>query len=97
MGASLMSAAGDPALFESASVTPTDEADLALRHYVSKFSDDKLGEYRQAWSDEEVVEWCGDFRSDGALMLVCIERDIGVKEFRKVLEEFIAYRGLSIT
>ena len=88
--------AGDPALVESASSKPTDEADLAGRHYVSKLSDEKISEYRQAMTDEQVVEWCGDFRNDGALMLVCVERDVGVTEFRRVLEEFIQYRGLSL-
>lgn len=67
---------------------------MALRHYISSLSDERVSEYRQQWSDEQVKEWCGDFRSDGALMLVCCERDVEVGEFREVLEEYIAYRGL---
>jgi hypothetical protein len=33
------------------------------------------------------MEWDGNFRSDGGLMLVCCERDVDVGEFRRVLEE----------
>jgi hypothetical protein len=39
-----------------------------------------------------VVEWDGNFRDDGNLMLVCCERDVDVKEYRRVLEECIRYR-----
>ncbi|MGH1351134.1 MAG: hypothetical protein ACRBBN_10045 [Methyloligellaceae bacterium] len=90
------SAVGDPAKFESSSSTPTDETDLALRFYVSELSDEKVTQYRQAWSQQELMDWCGDFRSDGALMLVCCERDVEVEDFRDVLEEYIAYRGLPL-
>ena len=38
------------------------------------------------------MEWDGNFRSDGSLMLVCCERDIDVTEFRRVLAEHIKYR-----
>ena len=30
-----------------------------------------------------------NFRSDGALMLVCCERDVEIAEFRAVLEEHL--------
>jgi len=40
------------------------------------------------------MEWDGNFRSDGALMLVCCERDVDVAEFRRVLEEHLAFRGI---
>ena len=57
-------------------------------------SDEKLREYQHAWTDEQLMEWDGNFRSDGALMLVCCERDIEVDEYRRVLEEQIARRNL---
>ena len=71
---------------------PLDETDVSLRAYLASLSDAKLAEYDPAWSDEKVVAWSGNFRSDGALMLVCCERDIDVGEFRKVLEEHLRYR-----
>ncbi len=71
---------------------PKDETDVSLRAYISRLSDKHLAEYDPAWSDDRVMEWDGNFRSDGALMLVCCERDVDVEEFRRVLEEFLEYR-----
>jgi hypothetical protein len=71
---------------------PKDETDFSLRAYVARIPEEKLAEYDPDWTDEEVTEWDGNFRSDGALMLVCCERDVDVQEFREVLEEFLAYR-----
>lgn len=73
---------------------PLDETDVSLRAYLVKRSDKHLGQYRIAWSDEEVVEWDGNFRNDGNLMLVCCERDVDIDEFREVLEEHLALRGI---
>jgi hypothetical protein len=73
---------------------PMDETDVSLRAYLSGLSDAHLAEYDPDWSDERVREWDGNFRSDGALMLVCCERDVDVHEFRHVLEEHLAYRYL---
>ncbi|MDA1055140.1 MAG: hypothetical protein O3C40_32360 [Planctomycetota bacterium] len=71
-----------------------DETDISLRAYFSRFSDDRLREYDPGWSDERLIEWDSNFRSDGALMLVCCERDIEIAEYRIVLEEHIHRRGL---
>jgi hypothetical protein len=71
---------------------PRDETDYSLRAYVSQISDEKLAKYDPSWTDEQVMEWDGNFRNDGALMLVCCYRDADVQEFRQVLEEYIAYR-----
>ena len=71
-----------------------DETDINVRAYFSRLSEEKLGEYDPAWSDEQVVEWDGNFRSDGALMLVCCERDIEVAEYRQILEEHIKLRSV---
>ena len=74
--------------------SPPDETDISLRAYFSRMSDDRLREYQPDWSDEQVIEWDGNFRADGALMLVCCERDIEIEEYRCVLKEHIAARQL---
>lgn len=71
---------------------PLDETDVSLRAYLANLSDDHLAEYDPSWSDEQVREWDGNFRSDGDLMLVCCERDVDVGEFRRVLEKHLEYR-----
>lgn len=87
--------AGRPAEeFETASTTPTDETDLALRAYIARMPDEKVLQYESDWDDRTTMLWCDDFRSDGNLMLVCCERDVDVAEFRKVLEEYIDFRAL---
>lgn len=71
-----------------------DETDISVRAYFARMDDDRLREYNKDWSDEQIIEWDGNFRSDGALMLVCCERDIEIDEYRKVIEEHIERRGL---
>src|SRR5262249_13930625 len=71
---------------------PRDETDYSLRAYVSRIPENKLATYDPAWTDEQVMEWDGNFRSDGSLMLVCCYRDVDVGEFRQVLEEYLAWR-----
>jgi len=72
----------------------TDETDINVRAYFSRLSDDRLREYDPSWSDEKLMEWDGNFRSDGALMLVCCERDVDIEEYRRVIDEHIKLRGL---
>jgi hypothetical protein len=69
-----------------------DETDVSLRAYLARLADDHLARYDPSWPDERVVAWDGNFRSDGALMLVCCERDVDVGEFRRVLERHLAVR-----
>jgi hypothetical protein len=71
---------------------PKDETDYALRHYVATIAPERLAAYNPAWTDEQVKEWDGNFRSDDALMLVCCERDVDIAEFRKTVEEFLRFR-----
>ena len=71
---------------------PKDETDFSLRSYVARIPEEKLAEYDPDWTDEQVMEWDGNFRNDGGLMLVCCERDVNVQDFREVLEEFLQYR-----
>lgn len=71
---------------------PLDETDVSLRAYFANLPDERINEYDPAWSDDRVMEWDGNFRSDGALMLTCCERDVEMREYRQVLELHISYR-----
>ena len=70
-----------------------DETSINLRAYFDRMPDDKMREYSREWADEEVIRWDDNFRDDGNLMLLCCERDVGIEEYRKVLEECIRYRN----
>jgi hypothetical protein len=69
-----------------------DEADVSARYHVAQFSDQKLAEYDPSWTDDQLMEWDGNFRNDGNLMLICTERDIDVNDYREVLEQHIDAR-----
>jgi hypothetical protein len=71
---------------------PLDETDVNLRAYLTRLAEDHLAEYDSAWSDDRIIEWDGNFRSDGVLMLTCSERDVDIIEFRRVLELHITCR-----
>jgi hypothetical protein len=71
---------------------PLDETGVNLRAYFDRLPDEQMRRYSPAWSDAEVMEWDGNFRDDGRLMLFCCERDVEIEEYRRVLEECIAYR-----
>jgi len=72
---------------------PSDETDIGLRAYITRIDDEKLAGYEPSWSDKQVLDWDGNFKDDGALMLVCCERDVEVPEFRQVLEEWLKFRS----
>lgn len=69
-----------------------DETSINLRAYFDRMPDDKMRQYSRDWSDDELVNWDGNFRDDGALFITCSERDVDIKEYRQVLEECIRYR-----
>ncbi len=71
---------------------PHDETSVNLRAYFDRVPDEKLREYQPAWSDEQVIEWDGNFTDEGALLLACSERDVEVDEFRQVMHQALAYR-----
>jgi hypothetical protein len=73
-------------------IAPGDETDVNLRAYITRLPVEHLTKYDPQWTDEQVMEWDGNFRSDGALMLVCCERNVDVQEFRKVVEEYLEFR-----
>ena len=71
---------------------PLDETDVNLRAYFASLTDEQLEHYQPTWSDERVIEWDGNFRSDGVLMLTCCERDVEIDEYRRVLARHLEYR-----
>ena len=73
---------------------PMDETDVSVRAYLARLTDEHLAEYDPSWTDEQVKEWDGNFRMDGNLMLVCVERDVDIAEFREVLEDHLRFRGI---
>ena len=69
-----------------------DETSINLRAYFDRMPDDKMLEFSPAWTDGQVTEWDGNFKSDGALLLACCERDVDVAEYRRVIAEARRYR-----
>lgn len=69
-----------------------DETSFNLRAYFDRMADEKLREYSPSWSDAQLVQWDGNFKSDGELLLPCSERDVDVTEYRRVIEQCIRYR-----
>ncbi len=78
--------------FEQQPHEPSDETGTNLRAYFDLMPDGKMRQYSPGWTDDQVIEWDGNFRDDGALFLICSERDVEIGEYRKVLEECIRYR-----
>jgi hypothetical protein len=72
---------------------PLDETSVNLRAYFDRMPDEKMQQYRSDWTDEQTIVWDDNFRDDGNLMLLCSERDVDVREYRKVLENCIRYRN----
>ena len=69
-----------------------DETSFNLRAYFDRMDDAKMRQYRPEWPGDQVMEWDGNFKDDGTLMIACCERDIDVDEYRRVLGLAIAYR-----
>ena len=69
-----------------------DETSVNLRAYFDRMSDEKMKQYSPDMTDEQVIEWDGNFKDDGDFMMLCSERDVDVDEYRQVLEEAIRYR-----
>lgn len=69
-----------------------DETSFNLRAYFDRMDDDKLRQYSRTWNDRQLVDWDGNFKSDGNLLLPCSERDVDIAEYRRVIEQCISYR-----
>src|SRR6266404_860354 len=72
---------------------PGDESSVNLRAYFDRMPDEKMQQYSPSWSAQQLMEWDGNFKNDGELLLPCSERDVEVGEYRAVLEECIKYRN----
>jgi hypothetical protein len=79
--------------FEQQPYDEVDETAINLRAYFDRMPDEKMRQYDSGWTDEQVTEWDGNFKSDGSLLLICSERDVDVAEYRRVIEECIRYRA----
>ena len=71
---------------------PHDESSINLRAYFDRMPDAKMQQFRAEWTDNQVMDWDGNFRSDGALFLTCSERDVEIGEYRRVLQACLEYR-----
>ncbi len=71
---------------------PPDETAINLRAYFDRLPDEKMQQYSPSWTDEQVIQWDGNFTEEETLLLPCSERDVDVAEYRRVLEECIRYR-----
>lgn len=72
---------------------PMDETSVNLRAYFDRMPDEKMTQYSPAWSDDQVIEWDGNFTDERNLLLLCCERDVEIDEYRKVLQACIRYRN----
>jgi hypothetical protein len=54
--------------------------------------DPKMLEFDPVWSDEELMTWDDNFTNENTLLLACCERDIEPEEYRRVIQQAIAYR-----
>jgi len=72
---------------------PMDETSINLRAYFDRVPDEKIQQYDPSWTDDELMKWDDNFTDEGSLLLLCCERDVGVKEYRRVLEQCIVYRN----
>jgi hypothetical protein len=71
---------------------PMDETDINVRAYFWNLPDEKIAQYDPKWSDERVMEWDGNFKNDGSLMMACSERGVEIGEYREVLHQYLEFR-----
>jgi len=70
-----------------------DETAFNLRAYFDRMKDEKLQQYNPEWSDEQLIEWDGNFTAEGNLLIACSERDVDPEEYRRVMTQNIEYRN----
>jgi hypothetical protein len=69
------------------------ETGINLCAYFDAMSDAKLETYDASFTDGELMEWDGNFTSDGNLLLPCCEsEDVDVGMYRRFIEQCIRYR-----
>jgi hypothetical protein len=72
---------------------PRTEAGINLCAYFDAMPDVKLKTFDPAMSDEELMRWDGNFKSDGDMLLPCTEsEEVDVEMYRRCIAECIRYR-----
>ena len=71
---------------------PFDETSINLRAHFDRMPDEKMRQYQESWTDQQVMDWDGNFTNEDALFIPCSEREVDVAEYRRVLRQAIAYR-----
>jgi len=72
---------------------PRTEAGINLCAYFDAMPDAKLKTYDSGMSDEALMVWDGNFKSDGDLLLPCTEsEEVDVEMYRRYIAENIRYR-----
>lgn len=72
---------------------PRTEAGINLCAYFDGMPDAKLRSYNPAMSDEALMEWDGNFKSDGDMLLPCVEsEEVDVEMYRRYIAACIKYR-----
>lgn len=72
---------------------PRTEAGINLCAYFDAMPDAKLNTYDPAMSDEQLMAWDGNFKTDGDLFLPCCEsEEVEADMYRRYIDACIAYR-----
>lgn len=72
---------------------PRTEAGINLCAYFDRMPDAKLKTYDPNMSDEALMRWDGNFKSDGDMLLPCVEsEEVDVEMYRRYIAENIRYR-----
>ncbi len=69
------------------------ETGINLCSYFDAMSDAMLQTYDPAFTDEQLMEWDGNFTSEGHLLLPCCEsEEVDPAMYRRYIERCIQYR-----
>jgi hypothetical protein len=72
---------------------PRTEAWINLCAYFDAMPDAKLKTFDPGMSDEALMRWDGNFKSDGDMLLPCVEsEEVDVAMYRRYIAECIRYR-----
>jgi len=72
---------------------PRTEAGINLCAYFDAMPDAKLKTFDPDMSDDELMRWDGNFKSDGDMLLPCTEsEEVEVEMYRRYIAECIRYR-----
>lgn len=72
---------------------PRTEAGINLCAYFDAMPDAKLKTFDPAMSDDELMRWDGNFKSDRDMLLPCTEsEEVDVEMYRRYIAECIRYR-----